>query len=602
LIIRSRAKGYYFNERGGLEAMAEKNERDFKCNDESCNEDIQCSKDKDKKGLKYRDLSIVYFQIFTLESVKLKKSEVRGVDNSEICVFKRTEIDKSNVNEQDEPIDKIVFSYNKKPKHEDKLKGTGCKLAKPVERFEFKGFSFKVEFDEPYPVEVSGEVRVEMSLFFNKTVSLAYTIVINRGEEAPPEQLLATDHVIDLISLAIPSEEWGFDESHEEEDEHKILIDTEDNKIIISKLFLDEDGDWLDDPDTITNEDNEQSEEPAKKIFLQVFERYKKRVMKICKDERCKEGKAVNAEDVVESGFVYVDIWESLEHCGDLFKEYQKSDRTKVMSHIFEYHKKELIGLMTMYPKEWPYRSSEAFEEVCGTNIAIDTDDLVLVNQNICIAFGTYGLSEKGIPSPWAKHLRSIRKHYNVSWPEYVLLLEMLLAQKHSIEYTSDLLLSSIISTDKKEGLDKKIERNAELFLETTKLLPQLDAVKYSKFISHKIMYERTNKRLKIDEDRTKLEELRTKVEEALNNVKDTRSMKNSKLLNLLIAGITVVSLFGFLFYEPHIPIFEYGFGYNVHEHHNIEALLLIQGLALVGVVGFAYLLIDFIIDRFKKK
>ena len=598
------------------EKYPDKNDvKDFRCNDENCNDGEKCS-DNENKGLKYNNLSIVYFQIFTLEFGKQKNNRKEDRRNgntnvsTSICKPTADDIEKGGFEPVKEPIDKLIFSYNNK--------------TKPVERYKFKEFSFKAKFDEPYEVEINGKVMVEMSLFFNKTVSLTYTIIIDRNKDKTDENkiaLLSTDHIIDLISLAVPSEDWGFgghdeddkddkdsenDYADDAEDDEEIELDSEVGEIIISDLCLSENGDWCE-PFTISNKTDEQDDKDSflkKKTLMKIFDRYKKRVMKICGDERCADGKTPDSEDVVVSNYVYVDIWESVQHCGGLFDKYKGYDRTKIVSHIAECHKKELIGIMSMYPGEWPYRDAEAFKDVCGDNIAIDTDDLVLVNQNICVAFGTYGLAEKGKKSKWAKHLRKIRKRYYVSWPEYILVLEMLLAQKHMIEYTSEMLLDSILLMEKNENLEKKIERNAEVFLDTTKLLAQLDAVKYSKFISHKMMYDRTNIRLRIEESRIKLEELRHKVEESLRNVKDTQALKHSRFLSFLLAGIAVASLFGFLFMDLHFPILEYYIRYGTLDAHNL-AIVLVLVLALIGVAGFGYfgyLMIRFLRSNFKKK
>lgn len=84
---------------------------------------------------------------------------------------------------------------------------------------------------------------------------------------------------------------------------------------------------------------------------------------------------------------------------------------------------------MSLYPEEWPYRMDSSYEDICGKNIAIDTDDLVLANENMSLVIGTYGNRGKEAPTDWKKHLAR-RDRYHVSWPEYLVLVEILLAKK----------------------------------------------------------------------------------------------------------------------------------------------------------------------------
>ena len=60
---------------------------------------------------------------------------------------------------------------------------------------------------------------------------------------------------------------------------------------------------------------------------------------------------------------------------------------------------------MPFYPEKWPYRMDSSFSEICGKNIAIDTDDLVLTNENMSIVFGTYGKRGNESPTDWQEQL-----------------------------------------------------------------------------------------------------------------------------------------------------------------------------------------------------
>ncbi|MEI3422102.1 MAG: hypothetical protein V8R91_14235 [Butyricimonas faecihominis] len=94
--------------------------------------------------------------------------------------------------------------------------------------------------------------------------------------------------------------------------------------------------------------------------------------------------------------YIFLDIWESIGHEGRIRFDQMREDQ--VIEHIEQCHKAELVGLMSLYPEEWPYRMDSSFEDICGKNIAIDTDDLVLANENMSLVIGTYGNRGKELP------------------------------------------------------------------------------------------------------------------------------------------------------------------------------------------------------------
>ncbi|MDR2085362.1 MAG: hypothetical protein LBP67_10265 [Bacteroidales bacterium] len=499
---------------------------------------LECNNDF-TKGLKYKGLSIVFMQIFTLEfdnkKLKKRKEDCKG-DFSVCCIPDNL---KKYVERDLDPIDKQIFIYS------------GNKS--PVERYKLKEFTFNIDLEEPYPLNIKGKMHVEMSLFFNKTVSITYRMVID-DEIVKASDLLTTDHVISLISLAEGAEHWSMSDDGSHTD-----INVEIDGLSIESLFLDCNGKWDD------NYEENCRFTSDKALLTQVFNRYKECVLHLCDDVRCnnnngklnrKKKKDENKIPTVGADTIYafVDIWESLQHYDNLFGRIKEEE---IISHIMEHHKRELVGLMSLYPAEWPYRTEEAHDDVCGENVAIDTDDLILVNQNVCVVFGTYGLrGGKEAPTDWEEHLKE-RSHYHVSWPEYLLILEMVLAKKHTISYVTDILLESVLSDKAFENPNKAIEANAKLSIEITKLLSKLDAVKYSKFVSHKIMFDRTRKRLGVEEDREKLEEMMERIDNSLNNISETQSLKQGTLLNIVLGGISVASLFQIIFMETKIPFLE---------------------------------------------
>jgi hypothetical protein len=525
-----------------------KNDRHLKCNDSS------------DEGLRYTELSIVVMQIFSMELPDVKQPptpDKTGLDAYNTIVVDKKTATAGYVSEDANAIDRQIFTLNEN--------------MRPVRRFKLQGFDFRIRLDEPYKVTVAGHLFVEMSLFFNKTVSLTYRMVID-GEHVTIDDILTTDHIIDLISPAFGAEHWEKDDCGVQT---KITHEIED--VTISNLLLNSDGEWCE------NTDDNILTLPDKRILRAIFNRYKACTRRMCGDLSLKTGKTTEQlSSVSDMYYVYVDIWESLQHCDELFKQLKEED---IIAHIMKAHKRELVGLMTLYPDEWPYRTEESYDEVCGCNVAIDTDDLILVNQNMCVVFGTYGLrGGKEAPTDWAEHLKE-RSHYHVSWPEYMLILEMVLAKKYTLQYANDLLLDAVLSEQAFRKPAQAIEANAKLNLEITRLLMKLNAVKYSKFMSHKVMYDRTSARLNIDGDSEKLIQMMEQIDNALNNISETQTLKQNAGMNIVLGFISVASLFQIIFSQMHIESLEWmgisskiiGFGL-----HSITIILIFAGLALL--------------------
>jgi hypothetical protein len=441
------------------------------------------------------------FSIDTIEKLNFNKDLVQSIENG---------------------IDKQIFNQNH-------IYGNAIK------RFKIKGFDIKVIIDEPYPIEITGKVFVEFSVFFDKTISLSYRLLFDE-EACLSSSLLTTDHLIQLISLKMGAEFW-----HADEDENlDTSIDLELKNIIISNCPIDDNGNYTIETKTIDQK------------YISPFKEVSNRYISYLTNKKA-------TEKIEISKFVFVDIWENLSHYEDLFS---KISEAEIISHIHENHKPELIGLMTMYPSEWPYRDSSAFEEVCGANIAIDTDDLVLVNTNMCLVIGTYGLrGGDDALTDWAEHLKE-RRTYHVSWPEYLMLLEMLLAKKHTMNVAKEKLLESIISIHNKSGTTNAIEENAISGLEITKLLVQLNAVSYSKFISHKVMFDRTMIRLEIQKEAEEFSSLRDMINESLRNISDMRELKESQKINLILSVLSIISMIDIVFQSTELPFLE-KFGIN---------------------------------------
>jgi hypothetical protein len=405
-------------------------------------------------------------------------------------------------------------------------------------------------------------------------------------------------------------------------------ISPETGGLSITELYLNSDADWNNNVSENTSTLNKDEEHT---LFKQVFERYKSHVIKKCRPinekRRFLEKKAKNISFdynlVSDSTYVYVDIWESIDHDNsDEFKEHKRNKAAEeVISHIMNHHRKELIGLMSLYPGEWMYRTDESFDDVCGENIAIDVDDLVLANQKICVTLGTYGIrggdedsedeeyeerDKTKAPTDWEKHLLKIRQPLHASWPEHLLILEMLLTKKHTIKYASESLLGSAFSEKATKEPTSAIEENAKLHIDILHTIANLDAVKYVRFVSHKIMHERTSNRLGIDQDRADLEVMMERVDDSLNVIRDTQAIKQDKIMNAILFLISIAALGEVILSDNEFPRLADVVGEESstpvgNAIIDLSSLLFIGGICIVGyfAVRFISRLIMKIINRF---
>lgn len=472
---------------------------------------------------------------------------------------------------------------------------------KAVYRFSMRGFDFLMplrpaeEEDFP-PVDLTGHASVEMSLFFGNTVSMTYRFffdgnaaaVLDASGEDRKEADAVTDHIIALLSTHLGAEYWSNGKSDGEGNDERLSSQSNINlesTLVIKNFWIDENG-YETVPDGTRWEIS-----GGGRTFDEVALRYKKYLYNNCTAYR--EG--LSAEDKIahekyrvkhplavkdDQHYAMVDIWENVKHPDDDGDDIFDSDRTPRMSeaeivdHIRDFHRPELIGLMTLYPGEWPYRDASAFDEVCGENIAIDTDDLVLVGSSLAIVIGTYGrrgdevkrMKAEGVPDnagtvmkqgvDWAGHLKE-RAKYHVSWPEYLLILQMVLAKKHVIGTAKDKMVD-VTLTARDKSSEELIGENADLGMRLSRMLLQLDMVKYSKFASHIVMFDRTTRRLRLEKDMEELREIIDMVNESLHNLSDYKAMKSDFLLNTILLIISCASTFELFFQNSELPFLTY--------------------------------------------
>ena len=461
-----------------------------------------------------------------------------------------------------------------------------------VRRYSLRGFDFTMPIvpapDESiYEVTLKGHCNVEMNLFFGHAVSITYRFLFD-GNACTLSKPVITDHIIAFLSNWLSAEFWSMEEGGD-----KTSIDYE-THFAVDAIWLDADGNPLEQPESISHLGTGRS-------FDAIALRYKNFIYRHCsrfkKDTPLAERKRLEyrwsqTPFSVDNDLHYamVDVWENIQHIEqdgtDLFANDRPNrlSEAQIVDHIRDEHKNELIGLLSLYPEEWPYRDPEAYDEVCGQNIAIDTDDLVLAGSSLCVVIGTYGrrgAGEEGVN--WVEHLKE-RAHYHVSWPEYLLILQMILAKKYVIGLATDQVVLSTTDVEKRSS-EELIGKNAALSIRLTRMVTQLDVVKYSKYPSHKVMFDRTTERLGLNEDYERLTQLMESVDNSLHNMSDYKSMRSEFLLNIILAIISVASTFELFFQEDEMPFLTY-FGV---ESNRLAAIV----VAIVAAITmFALLLV----------
>lgn len=581
--------------------------------------DYCCS--RDGHGLEIPGFSAVFIQTFSIKQelqFLLPDCYVRHLPGDEDYVFHKDKFvyeEKADalaipIVPMGRSIEKQIFVLRNEGKSPDE---------KNVRRFSLRGFDFEMpiepEEDEIEPRLLKCHVNVEMSLFFGNTVSITYRFLFN-GHSGTLSAPVGIDHIIALLSTWLGAEYWSRDVNESCEDGASRTNINLEGDFKVENLFFSELGDPLEEGVCLPMGSGERG-------FGKIAVRYKRFIYRCCtrlskslsSEEKAKFRKSMKTAPVSivnDSRFAMVDLWEDIRHPlpdgTDLFSN-DRPDRmteAQIVSHIRDFHKPELIGLMTLYPGEWPYRDAEAYDDVCGENIAIDTDDLVLVNSNMSIVLGTYGrrgdgqetagtVEKKGVN--WAEHLKE-RARYHVSWPEYLLILQMVLAKKYVIGRANDVLIDATLSASSTSSLDL-IGKNAKLSMRLSRMVLQLDVVKYSKFASHKVMFDRTTRRLNLDNDLDRLNEMMSMVDSSLHNLSDFKSMKSDFVLNFILAIISVASTFELFFQQSEMPFLTY---FGIQSSH--LAAVVVMVVACVTIFGILLVIsktIRSIVSRIKE-
>lgn len=449
----------------------------------------QCS-----QGLLYSSFAIIQLQTFCTDSLRVT------TDGNFVKDFK-------------DPVDCQLFTNQQQF----------------YKRYELKGFDVSIDIDDKNTLK--GHVYVRAIKFFDSCMQLSYRFVV-ANDNTDKNKLFCrihhsfnTDQLIVAAGLAQKVEHWNVNEQTGEQ-----LIDGIVKKVAISKIPLDADSVLIETP---SKDEEELSLEEVMRRYRYYFDKSKY---------------------TPDSLHTFIDVCSDIGHDGDVnFKDYKEAG---IIEHIENRHKAELVGLMSLYPKEWPYRMDASYNDICGRNIAIDTDDLVLTNQNLSVVFGTYGMrgydeengnneeksSEKeGIN--WKKHLKK-RDLYHVCWPEYLILIELLLAKKHTINYAIARYIRESNNATNKD-IRKLIAKNARLSIQLSNTIMELDSIRYLRYVAHKHMFKLAEQNLGILEDEQYLNETISRMDSSLNNVSNNIELNQAEKLNDMLLIVSIIAALG---------------------------------------------------------
>jgi len=501
---------------------------------------------------------------------------------------------------------------------------------KHIARYSMRGFDFRIPvraateadgkggYKADFPsVDFEGHANVEVSQFFGNIFSVTYRFLFddhtcrileadesdNERGGAPGRQHVdaETNHLISLLSAYLGAEYWSEDDF---DSAPQGSIDLT-NRLIIKNFWLNDEG------IEIEPEDEFMYLEEGDRVFDKVALLYKKYLMRKYSAGPVAKMSLDSVSVAEDSRYAMVDIWESVKHPykvrgrkRDLFADNHrpKLGEAGIINHIRDCHKAELVGLMTMYPAEWPFRADEAFDEVCGENIAIDVDDLVLVGSHMCVVIGTYGRRGDGVNGVNWKKMMMERRFYHVSWEEYLLVLQFVLAKKHTLSTAMDRLISLSDMTDI-DMAKEVIGECAKSALETSMKVIELDVIKHAKFPSHKIMYDRTARRLNVEDDFNRFKDVLDIMSGNLQSLGDYQSVKSDAFMNKLLIAISVVSLFELTYQDNRWPFMKYIFNSDMQGLASWTSFIA-GGLAMValGVVIYKTEFVKKLIKTIKEK
>ncbi len=426
------------------------------------------------------------------------------------------------------------------------------------------------------PFSVKGKMYVNSTLFFTSTVLMSYRLVIDNISDDQSSvngsygckvslDRLDTDQLIALSGIFQDLEYWAYDS---QSGSHS--IDGIKRGIIVNNFYIDDKY----------NVDLTNGVTINSGTLREVQNRFNGLLNKNCS----------NVTNKKTSTHTFIDIWEDIDHSQQEGCDFSEIDEESIIEHIERNHRCDLLGIMSGYPVEWPYRMESSYNDICGSNIAIDTDDLVLSNESYSIVFGTYGKrdDEDGYVD-WKNHLAQ-RSRYHVSWPEYLTLVELALVNKHIIDYVWDSYScrSDIATGDNQKMFIATIKENAKLGVKLTHTILELDDVRYLRFVSHRHMYTMLTKNMGLAEQHEKLNGVIRSFDIALTNLNNVVELEQSNKTKNILWYISIASILALFLENSEVEVVSNVFSSRLGVWAGYIIYVLV--IALLLYIGFFFM------------
>lgn len=499
-------------------------------------------------GLLYKEFSVVFMQMFPIGTDMMfdkEKAEATGLLVPKV----RT-------------VDRMMFMLDRR---------NGDML----HRYKIKGFDFVITDPEQDSIRLWGKAKVEALVLFGFAVSITYRFVFD-GSKCHLSSPVGTDTLIDLLSLHLDADVVAGRIGEEEEtDANPFMLRFEAHGIPVDR-----------DGAPVRGDSREDGPESEVKDFSAVCGRYRNLIGQHCVSPAVRDSKKKKVSPLQDQSkdlhYAFVNVWGDLIHPladgSDLFDPGRDDAMTnsQVTGHILDSHRLELMGLMSLYPGEWLHRSLHSFEDFCGKNLAVDSDELIFVNSNVCIDIAAYNRNSTSPLVDW-KVPRSFFKEYDVDCPEFFVILESVLIKKYLTDCMKTELIASTADLSQKSVPDK-IADNAELSMKLSRIVLQLEN---SRFITHKVMFDRVAERVELEKNMDSLVRMMDVLDNSFHNLSDYRSIRSDFILNFILALISIASTFEILFQDIDMPFLEY-----VGLHSSTSAAILVWFVAAVTCFG----------------
>lgn len=456
--------------------------------------------------LQYRNLTLVYFQLFTLKNAAEVRQRLAGF---------RADEEKS--------LHKHIFQKN--------LIREGS-----LTNYTLPGFDFTAELDRSSsdPVGIQSRAQVEASLYFDRIVVVRYYFELNETERNTP--FLTTDQLIELASFNVQGEEEpqeNFEESN---------IDLALYKINFSGEFLETDH----------------------SSFSAVQQRYKSLFTNESTDR------------TPDMRYLFIDVGENVT---DREKRFDSLGKNEIIAYIQENMMQEVNGLLRLFPYEWNQSRTGQFAKNTGENISLDVDELILLNEHICLSFATYGRDANPL---W---IQEIRKQYHVMWPELPIVLESALIRNYAIHtasetfrrQTADLTARQVSSNYVEQALQQNA--NERLYISNAILHLEKIAVPTLLTISGEIV-----QRLGLDKKLASLDMTMKYVDDALAKISDSHKLRQARKLNIILALLSSASVLGLLFQQVKPPFIQRVFSVSDTLAETLGILIISSAILIIFV------------------